>query len=311
MTCIIIHGGAGKIDKTREEEGNKIIERILDEITEIIRDKNLTAIDIVERAVNMMEDEEIFNAGYGSVLNYDGIAEMDASIMTGDGNFGSVASIYGVKNPVSVARKVMEETDHLILNGKGAVDFARITGFPEFTAIPEGRKKRWKELRDSIERDETDSGELRYWKKLKQFSNNYYKNREKYGTVGAVCIDNKGNIASATSTGGIWLKLYGRVGDTPIMGAGTYASIYGGASATGHGEAIIKQFLTKRAVELMKDYPASEAVQIAVGEATRANCSCGIIGIDKNGDIGYSFNTPSMWYGYRKIDLNLYENRDA
>jgi len=305
MACIIIHGGAGKIDKTREEEGKKIIERILDEITEIIRDKNLTAIDIVEKAVNMMEDEEIFNAGYGSVLNYDGIAEMDASIMTDHGNFGSVASIYGVKNPVSVARKVMEETDHLILNGKGAVDFARITGFPEFIAIPEERKKRWKELRDSFDKDETEQGELRYWKKLKAFSNNYYKDREKYGTVGAVCMDNNGNIASATSTGGIWLKLYGRVGDTPIMGAGTYASVYGGASATGHGEAIIKQFLTKRSVDLMKDYPAFEAVKKAVDEATEAECSCGLIGIDKKGNIGYSFNTQSMWYGYRKIDLDV------
>ncbi|MEQ8170178.1 MAG: isoaspartyl peptidase/L-asparaginase family protein [Candidatus Eremiobacterota bacterium] len=301
MACIIIHGGAGNIDKKREEKGKKIIENILDKIKEkMLRGK---AIDIVEFAVNMMEDEEIFNAGYGSVLNYDGVAEMDASIMTDDGNFGSVASIYGVKNPVSVARKVMEETDHLILNGKGAVDFARITGFPEFTDIPEERKKRWKELRDSIY--ESNNGELRYWKKLKNFSNNYYKDREKYGTVGAVCMDNKGNIASATSTGGIWLKLYGRVGDTPVMGAGNYASMYGGASATGHGEAIIKQFLTKRAVDLMKDRPAFEAVKKAVDEASEKGCSCGLIGIDKKGNIGYSFNTPSMWYGYRKIDLDF------
>lgn len=294
MAHIIIHGGAGKIDKAREEEGKNIIEKILDEITEFMRDKNRTAIDIVEKAVNMMEDEEIFNAGYGSVLNYDGVAEMDASIMTDDGNFGSVASIYCVKNPVSVARKVMEETDHLILNGKGAVKFARIMGFSEFTSLPEGRKKRWKKLRDSLKKDKKYPGELKYWKKLN-------KDREKYGTVGAVCMDFNGNIASATSTGGIWLKLYGRVGDTPIMGAGTYASVYGGASATGHGEAIIKQFLTKRAVDLMKDCTASEAVKKAVDEATEKGCSCGLIGIDKYGNKGYAFNTPSMWYGYREI----------
>jgi beta-aspartyl-peptidase (threonine type) len=301
MAHIIIHGGAGRIDKDREEAGNKIIEKILDEITEVMRDKNLTAIDIVEKAVNMMEDEEMFNAGYGSVLNYDGAAEMDASIMADDGSFGSVASIYSVKNPVSVARKVMEETDHLILNGKGAVDFARVMGFSEFTRLPEGRKKRWKELRKCLDKNETAQGELRYWKKLKHFSNDYYKDREKYGTVGAVCMDITGKIAAATSTGGIWLKLYGRVGDTPIMGAGTYASMYGGASATGHGEAIIKQFLTKRAVELMKDYPAPEALEKAVEEATEKGCSCGLIGVDKCGNAGYAFNTTSMWYGSRKI----------
>ena len=146
----------------------------------------------------------------------------------------------------------------------------------------------------------TEAGELRYWKKLKEFSKNFYP-EDRYGTVGSVCIDLQGRIAAATSTGGIWLKLYGRVGDTPIMGAGTYASASGGASATGHGEAIIRMFLTRRAVELMKDYEASEAIRRAVDEATEVDCSCGLIGIDKDGNIGYAFNTPSMWYGYRVV----------
>jgi len=253
--------------------------------------------DIVEFVVNLMEDNEMFNAGYGSVLNYDGFPEMDASVMLDDGSFGGVASIYGVKHPVSVARKVMEKTDHLLLNGKGAVDFARVMGFSEFNEIPDVKKKRWKELRYALQEDKTTHGELIYWKKLKDFTEMHYGDR--YGTVGAVCLDSGERIASATSTGGIWLKLYGRVGDTPIMGAGTYASSYGGASATGYGEAIMKMFLTKRAVDLMKDYSASEAVKRAVEEATKADCSCGLIGIDRDGNIGYAFNTPSMWFGYR------------
>jgi len=301
MATIIIHGGAGKIDKEWEKEGNKIIAKILDRV-EIILKNGRSALDAVEEAVIMMENAELFNAGYGSVLNYDGFPEMDASIMTGRGDFGGVASIYDVKNPVSVARKVMEYTDHLLLNGKGAVDFARLFGFEEYKEIPEKRKKRWKELKNELE-EETDfsGGPLRYWKKLKDFSENFYKKNVKYGTVGAVCLDFSGHIAAATSTGGIWLKLFGRVGDSPLMGAGTYASSFGGASDTGHGEEIMKLFLTKRAVDLMKDYSAPEAVSIAVKEATAAGCSCGLIGVDREGILGYDFNTDSMWYGYRQV----------
>jgi beta-aspartyl-peptidase (threonine type) len=295
MSTLIIHGGAGKIDKEREKEGNIIIGEIIN-LLEPLLHKGASAIDIVEKAVNLMEDNELFNAGYGSVLNYYGNAEMDASIMTGDGDFGSVASVYGVKNPVSVARKVIELTDHLMLNGKGAADFAKITGFSEFNDIPEIRKKKWKELREKIQ-EEGEVPELKYWKKLKEFTGTHYK----CGTVGAVCIDNYGKIASATSTGGIWMKLYGRIGDTAIMGAGTYASLYGGASATGHGEAIMKIFLTKMAVDLMKEYDAEKAISIALEEATKKDCSCGLIGIDRNGNVGYGFNTQSMWYGYRRV----------
>ena len=140
MAGIIIHGGAGKIDKEREEEGKRIIKKILDEAERLLLEGR-NALDVVEYTVTMMEDEELFNAGYGSVLNYDGIAEMDASIMYDDLSFGAVASIYGVKNPICVARKVMEKTDHLILNGSGAVDFARTMGFPEFNSIPEKKKR--------------------------------------------------------------------------------------------------------------------------------------------------------------------------
>ncbi len=301
MATIIIHGGAGKIDKETEEEGNKIIAKILDRI-EIILKNGSSALDAVEEAVIMMENAELFNAGYGSVLNYEGFPEMDASIMTGTGDFGGVASIYDVKNPVSVARKVMEYTDHLLLNGKGAVDFARLFGIKEYKEIPEKRRKRWKELKKELEEERDFSGgPLRYWKKLKNFSESFYKKNGKYGTVGAVCLDFSGHIAAATSTGGIWLKLFGRVGDSPVMGAGTYASPFGGASATGHGEEIMKMFLTKRAVDRMENYKAPDAVKKAVEEATGRRCSCGLIGVDKEGNFGYDFNTDSMWYGYRLV----------
>ena len=299
MSTVILHGGAGRIKKDREEKGNKVIEAILDKL-EVILKKGADAVSIVEEAVSMMEDNELFNAGYGSVLNYDGFSEMDASIMTGDGDFGGVASIYDVKNPVKVARKVMEYSDHLLLSGRGAVEFARLFGFSEYKDIPPERKDRWKKLRTELEEEKDFSkGPLRYWKKLKGLCESFYK--DKYGTVGAVCQDANGEIAAATSTGGIWLKLYGRVGDSPIMGAGTFASHYGGASATGHGEAIMKMFLTKRVVDLMKEHTAFEAVSMVIEEASCAGCSCGLIGLDRNGNIGYGFNTQSMWYGYRKI----------
>jgi len=203
---------------------------------------------------------------------------MDASLMTMDGHFGAVGAIKKVKNPILVARKVMEETDHFLLVGEGAVKFARHFGFEEYNPITERAQKKLLELKQK--------GESSYFPKLKKYL--------EFGTVGAVALDKYQTLAVANSSGGIRGKLPGRVGDSAILGAGIYATIFGAATATGHGEGIMKLLLSKIAVDWMKTNDAQTAIDIALKEAKKANCLCGIIGIDIKGNIGLGKTTDYM-----------------
>lgn len=284
---IICHGGAGTIiDKLAYANG---LREAIDEGYRLLR-QGASAIEAVIKAVVLLEDNPVFNAGTGSSLTIDGIVEMDASIMTQTGRFGAVCCIRGVKNPILVAEKVMTETDHLILAGEGAQAFARRMGFEDHDCITENARAR-------LERVKKEGSP--HFPKINQALGII---NEKMGTVGAVAIDRNGHLAAATSSGGIAGRLTGRVGDSCLPGAGTYASAYGAVSCTGHGEGIIKLFLARDIVERMKTLPGSTALTLALSEAKKRKVLCGAVGLDARGGLCYGQTTPDMAWGYKVAD---------
>ena len=265
--AIIVHGGAGPIkDESLPArlEGCKAAALTGWQILQ----QSGSALDAAEAAVVLLEDNPLFNAGTGSTLNSLGNIEMDAAIMESQSlRAGAVAAVSGIKNPIKLARRVMEDGRHVLLAGEGASLFARQIGFPQCAPdalVVEREKKRWE---------------------------------SKHGTVGCVAYDSRGMLAVGTSTGGIFNKLPGRVGDSPLIGCGTYADDYGAASCTGNGEAIIRLLLAKSAVEFLSDgSEAQTAAEMAVGklEDERIDATGGIILIDRWGKIGYARNTTHM-----------------
>ncbi|MGH9391448.1 MAG: isoaspartyl peptidase/L-asparaginase, partial [Vicinamibacteria bacterium] len=212
---------------------------------------------------------------------------------TDEGGFGGIGGVSGVRHPVTLARLVMEETDHLLLTGHGAARVAKWFGVERDGPIEEERRAAWEKLLREIT---DESGRVPDWKRLPDLLRRRGILREvsDAGTVGAVARDAHGKTAVATSTGGIWLKLPGRIGDSSILGAGTFASRAGGVSATGQGESIIRLELARRAVDEMGRCGVQEAIDRAMEEATRAECLCGMAGIDARGDIGEAHNTETM-----------------
>ena len=296
MVAIIVHGGAGTIRK--EERIPKVIEGVRAAVLAGWRElKRGSALDAVEEAVKALEDNPIFNAGTGSVLTLDGRVEMDAAIMRGKTlEAGAVAGIWGVKNPISVARKVMEKTDHVLLIGDGAVKFARLLGFEEYDPITEERLKQWEELRKKL----IEKGETRHWKKLNELIKEYPEVLR--STVGAVAFDGE-EVVAGTSTGGVFLKMFGRVGDTPIIGGGTYANEVAGASCTGLGEVAIKLALAKSATDLVRlGLDAQSASDAAISLATKyfGRDTMGIIMVDARGNVGFAKNTKHMSYAFMR-----------
>ena len=200
-----------------------------------------SALDAVCATVVKLEDNPIFNAGTGAVLNFDGFCELDASVMESrESRIGAVAALQRVKNPILVARKVMEETDHVMLAGEGALRFARVMGFGDHDPVTPARRADWAQKREHL-----DEVLGKHGLKMRRF----LKDHPEYagGTVGAAAVDKDGILAAATSTGGVTLKLVGRVGDSPLAGAGNYASRYVAASATGTGEFVMRT-LAARAI---------------------------------------------------------------
>ncbi len=290
MKAIIVHGGVGELKKDRVNDARAGVQRAVEAGFSVLESGG-DAIDACEKAVNVLEDDPVFNAGTGSALTLDGQCAMDASIMRGSTlEVGAVADVRNVKNPISLARKVMEETDHVLLVGEGAEKFARIMGFPPYDPITEDRKREWEALREKV----LNGRSLRHWKKLSELIRKHPEIL--HGTVGCVALDEKGEIAAGTSTGGVFLKLFGRVGDTPIPGAGTYATIYGGASATGIGEAIMRTLLAKTVVDFMKiGLSAQKAAEAGIDLINNTTgLMAGIITIDRTGKIGFAHNARDM-----------------
>ncbi|BAS25994.1 isoaspartyl peptidase/L-asparaginase family protein [Limnochorda pilosa] len=280
VPALIVHGGAGSIS---DPEGHRAgVRRAVDAGFAVLDDGG-SALNAVLAAVRVLEDDPVFNAGTGSCLTLQGEVEMDAAVARGDGGFGAVTCVRGVRHPVDLARAVMERTDHLILAGEGAVQLARRLGFPPYNPVTEERLAQWRRALEAAERGEGRFSRRGGW----------------YSTVGAAARDASGAVAAATSTGGIVLKLPGRVGDTPVPGAGTHAGVHGAASATGHGEGILRLALTRGVVEAMESLSAQEACRMAVDRARAAGVEAGVIGVDLQGRVGFAFNTPSMAWAYR------------
>jgi beta-aspartyl-peptidase (threonine type) len=286
--AIIVHGGAWKIPEAVKKPCLEGVDMAAKLGMNRLLDDN-SALDAVEVAVRCMEDNLTFDAGVGSVLNAEGEIELDAAIMDGESlNAGAVAAVKDIRNPISLARRVMEKSNHVFLVGEGANKFATLQGFEKFDGLVVKREvDRWKKLREE-------------YKETMKFS-------DKNGTVGAVAIDGDGNIAAATSTGGIPFKLPGRVGDSCLIGCGLYAdNQVGGVSATGYGESIIKIALSKVVCELLGDgLTAQKAAEESVRRLERKiNGRGGVIVLDKKRNIGISYNTPKMARAYMKEGTN-------
>ena len=263
--AIIVHGGAGRGSGERREArlagcreaalvGWKVVQA------------GGPALDAVEAAVAALEDDPLFNAGTGSSLNRDGEVEMDAAVMSDTLQAGAVAAVSAIRNPIRLARKVLEDGRHVLLVGPGACDFARqagITPVPPETLVTPAQQERWEESQ---------------------------------GTVGCVVVDREGRLATGTSTGGIMGKLPGRVGDSPLIGCGTYANPAGAASCTGEGEAIIKVLLARTSVDLLGSGagPGEAARQAVARLARETGGQGGVILADRSGAVGYAHNAEEM-----------------
>lgn len=284
--AIVIHGGAGTILKENMTDSLEAIYRqSLNEALDIgekILAQGGSSLEAVEKTINYLEDNPLFNAGKGAVFTHDGKNELDASIMLGnDLNAGAVGGVGTVKNPISLARAIMEKSEHVMLIGKGAEEFAAINDLTLVDSSYFYTEQRYQSLLRALARD-----------------------NKKYGTVGCVALDVHGDIVAGTSTGGMTNKRFNRVGDVPIIGAGTYANNKTcGVSCTGHGEFFIRYTVAHDVSALMEygNMSLAEATQKVVQEKlVEVGGSGGLIAIDKFGNISMEFNSKGMYRGYAK-----------
>jgi len=302
---IAVHGGAGEWNL--DSEGEKRVSKGLREALEAgfgILVSGGSAIDAVTEAVSVLEDSGVFNAGSGSVLNSAGYGELDAGVMYGPTMFSGAVAAVRVKNPVRLARAVMERTSHVILCCDGAETFAKVLGLGLEVFKPgEEQVRRYRDLISRIDGE----GIPPYVRANREVVKRILETGI-HGTVGAVAIDSEGGLAAATSTGGIWLKLPGRVGDTPIPGAGFYADREIACSATGVGEAIMTLSLC-RSIALVSRFMGSVSSAIAYSFEELENlprfkgyAHAGVIVLTKNSDLYMAFNTKGMARGYISTD---------
>lgn len=295
---IAIHGGAGTLVKglmtpEKEKEYKNALENAL-HLGFSLLEKGGSALDVVEQAVRCLEDSPLFNAGKGSVFTNAGTHEMDAAIMDGKTlQAGAVTLITGIRNPISLARDVMEKSDHVFLAGEGAMRFAKNNGHlletPEYF-YDEVRYQQWQGIKDS------DKFQL----------DHSMKQEGKFGTVGAVACDQNGNIAAATSTGGMTNKKWGRVGDSPMIGAGNYANNQTCAiSCTGSGEFFIRGVVAYDVSCLMEYKGLSlqqAAEEVIMKRILKIGGDGGLIAVDAKGNVAMPFNTEGMYRGYKTSD---------
>jgi beta-aspartyl-peptidase (threonine type) len=278
---LIVHGGAGLETPELGEEQHAGCAAAVEAGWGVLINGG-SALDAVCAAVAVLEDAPVFNAGRGSCLTSAGTVEMDASVMDGCGvRAGAAAVVTAVRNPVRLARAILDDGRHVLLAGPQADAFARAHGLDTCAPsdlVTERQRKRWQQC---------GSGSTA-------------------GTVGAAAVDRAGHVAAATSTGGIFRKLPGRVGDSAVIGAGTYADdALGAVSATGHGEAIMRVVLAKFVVDCLRNGsdPAAAARRGIAHLSQRAAGSGGVIVVDPFGRFGYACNTPHMTLGYMRPDL--------
>lgn len=297
-----IHGGAGTILKNqmtpeREKQYRDALTTALMTGYGILK-KGGAGLDAVEAAIRFMEDSPLFNAGKGAVFTNAGTNELDASIMDGKTlKAGAVAALKHIKNPISLARLVMEKSKHVMMVGDGAETFAKEQGIELVPASYFYTEERWKGLQKEKAAEEEKN---KAPKDKKQEKSHATLLMHEYGTVGAVALDQGGNLAAGTSTGGISNKKWGRVGDSPIIGAGTYANNQTcGVSATGDGEYFIRSVVAHDLSSLMeyKGLSVKEAADTVIGKVVKLGGNGGLIAVDKDGNIAMSFSTSGMYRG--------------
>lgn len=302
--ALVIHGGAGNMSREHMKPAQeKIYQTALEEALltgyKVLKSGG-TSLDAVEATIMVLENNPLFNAGKGAVLTNEGRAELDASIMDGKtGKAGAMAGVSTIKNPIQGARAVMEKSNHVLMAGKGAEKFARKEGLsmvhPSYF-FTEGAYQNLERARKNNSYGVNSGRPERSWETA----------FDKFGTVGCVALDQYGNLAAGTSTGGMNNKLYGRIGDSPIIGAGTYAdNATCAVSCTGHGEFFIREVVAYDISALMKYR------QLSVNDATREvvmnklaekGGSGGVIALDAKGNVAMTFNTTGMFRGYVKDD---------
>jgi beta-aspartyl-peptidase (threonine type) len=284
---LVIHGGAGVIRRgllngEQERELRAGLEAALEAGSKILAAGG-AALDAVEAAAKRLEDDPNFNAGRGSVFTYEGANEMDAAIMEGAGrNAGAVTGATATKNPIALARAIMEHSPHVFLSREGADLFSREQGLeqagPEWFATPERRRQ---------------------LEEMKESEHHYFDAELKYGTIGAVAVDSNGHVAAATSTGGLTGKRWGRIGDSPLIGAGTYADDRAGAvSATGAGEYFIRAAVAHEiCARIRHGESAGEAADAVIADVGALGGSGGVIVVTPSGEGVWAFNTTGMYRG--------------
>lgn len=291
LYTLAIHGGAGvilpeRMSAEKEAAYRAKLAQSMD-AGELILKQGGSAMDAVVAAVRVMEDSELFNAGKGAVFTHEGRNEMDAAVMDGKTmEAGAVASVTRIRNPVEAARRVMAHTGHVLLSGAGAEEFAGEQGLDLVDPSYFHTDKRWEQLQKA---------------KAMGAEASLDHSDHKFGTVGAVALDDQGNVAAATSTGGMTNKRWQRIGDTPIIGAGTYASNGTAAiSTTGHGEYMMR-FTVARDVCALMEYKgldlASAAREVLHGRFAEAGGDGGLVAVDAEGNIALELNTPGMYRG--------------
>ena len=305
---LVVHGGAGTILKSqmtpaKEKLYKQALQNALNTGSAILKNGG-NAVDAVEAAIKILEDDSLFNAGKGAVFTNEGKNEMDASIMDGKTlKAGAVAGVTNIKNPITAARAVMDKSEHVLMAGKGAELFAAANGCTVVDPSYFFTTQRWNDLLDAKKEDSLKTLHKDSTKGLlRQPENHDYK----YGTVGAVALDMHGNLAAATSTGGMTDKRYGRIGDSPIIGAGTYANNATCAiSCTGWGEYFIRLVMAKSVSDRMEfahESLKNAADEMIMKKLPAAGGDGGLIAVDKDGNFTMSFDTDGMYRGYIKSD---------
>ncbi|MCT3719024.1 isoaspartyl peptidase/L-asparaginase [Elizabethkingia anophelis] len=311
---VVIHGGAGTLLKKDmppelEQQYKEKLKEALYKAYEKLQ-QGQTAIEAVEAAIVVMEDSPLFNAGKGAVFTSEGKNELDASVMYGkDKTAGAVAGVTTIKNPIKAAIAVMQKSEHVMLIGKGAEQFARVQGLEIVNPKYFWTQHRWDALQKvkkaELKANQPNAGNQQYPA--------YYLIDKKFGTVGCVALDKDGNLAAGTSTGGMTNKKYGRVGDSPIIGAGTYADKNIGISGTGWGEFYIRTSAA-RTVAAKYEYQNKDvktATQEVMSEIENMGGDGGIIALDKSGNMAMTFNTEGMYRGAitsnGEIEVEIYK----
>jgi len=298
---LVVHGGAGTISKSSmapeiEREYRDNLTRAITTGYGILKN-NGTSLDAVEAVIKILEDSPLFNAGKGAVFTHEGTNELDAAIMDGKTlKAGAVAAVKHIKNPISLARIVMAQSQHVMLVGDGAEAFAKERGMELVPQEYFYTERRWKQLQEAKAEEQRGKDTLQQLKNVSPDST-----QKKHGTVGCVALDKMGNLAAGTSTGGLTNKRFGRVGDTPIIGAGTYANNRTCAvSATGTGEYFIRS-VAAHDISSMMEYAGmslEQAAETLIDKLGKLGGDGGVIAIDKDGNIAMVFNTSGMYRAY-------------